>query len=389
MDSTTIRGTTVRTVPFNMPYLTGIEATRVQEAISSRVLDGDGPFTEHVQHLLSGMTGAHKAFLTPSCTHALELMALLLDLEPGDEVIMPSFTFPSTATAFALRGAVPVFVDCRADTFNIDEDLIEECVTRRTRAIVVVHYAGVACEMDRIQRIADRYGLPVLEDNAHGLTGAYKGRPLGSLGVLAAQSFHSTKNIHCGEGGALLVNDPAHVPRAEVLRDKGTNRAQYRRGDVDRYRWHDLGSSLLPSDLLAAFLTAQLESADDIQNRMHAVWSAYRAEITGWASEQGVRTQSVPAECAHTAHIFALVLPSVRARDRFLAHLSARGVHAAIHYQSLHDSPAGLRYGRCGPSGAPVTERLAEQLVRLPISAAMSAEDVRHVITSVTSFRCP
>jgi dTDP-4-amino-4,6-dideoxygalactose transaminase len=308
------------------------------------------------------------------------MTAMLLDLRPGDEVIMPSFTFVSTANAYVLRGAVPVFVDCRPDTLNLDESAMEAAVTPRTRAVVVVHYGGVACEMDTITKVAERHGLAVIEDNAHGLGGTYQGRPLGSLGALATQSFHATKNVSCGEGGALLINDDRLRERAEILREKGTDRSRFFRGQVDKYRWMDLGSSYLPADLLAAGLTAQLEAFGEIQRRRQAVWSAYDAAFAG----QGM---VVPPGREHPAHLYYLLMPDLDRRQALLRHLTGHGVQATFHYQPLHSAPAGRLFGRTGPGGCPVTEDVADRLVRLPLYAGLSDAEVQAVISAVRSFR--
>ncbi|RAY12597.1 dTDP-4-amino-4,6-dideoxygalactose transaminase [Actinomadura craniellae] len=375
------------TVPLYVPYVGAREESYVQEAIASRKLDGpDGPFARRATTLLERYTGSPHALLAPSCTQALEIAAFLLDLEPGDEVIVPSYTFPPTASAFVLRGAVPVYVDCRPDTLNLDERLVEAAITERTRAIVVMHYAGVACAMDEIGEIAGRHGLPVIEDNAHGLTGSYHGRGLGSLGALGALSFQQTKNVQCGEGGALLVNDPALLERAEIVRDKGTDRCQYFRGEVDKYRWVDVGSSYLLSDMLAAFLTAQLEELPDIQRRRLGVWDTYHRELAGWAERTAIKTPSVPAGCTHPAHIYYLVPPDAATTGALLDHLAGHGVRAAIHFQPLHTSPAGRRYGRTAPGGCPVTERVAECLIRLPLYAGMTGAQVARVVDALTSF---
>jgi dTDP-4-amino-4,6-dideoxygalactose transaminase len=372
-------------IPFNRPYLAGNEELYVRQAMRSGHLSGDGPFTRRASEALAAIVGA-PALLTTSCTHALDMTAILLDLAPGDEVIMPSFTFCSTATAFSLRGAVPVFIDCRPDTLNLNEKLVESAVTERTRAIVVMHYAGISCEMDTIGQIAARHDLVVVEDNAHGLGGTYRGRGLGTLGALATQSFHETKNVHCGEGGALILNHSHYRERAEIIREKGTNRSQFFRGAVDKYRWVDLGSSYLPSELLAAFLTAQLESFADIQRRRGTVWSRYHAALADWAADGGVTQPTVPAHCEHPAHIYYLLLPSLEHRQGLLRHLSARGVHATFHYQPLHSAPAGLRHGRVGSDGCPVTEEVADRLVRLPLYAGLTAAEQEQIIDAVRSY---
>jgi dTDP-4-amino-4,6-dideoxygalactose transaminase len=367
-------------IPFNRPFLAPREREYLTLAAESGHTSGDGPFTRRATELLLTLTGARSALLTTSCTHALEITALLLDLRPGDEVIMPSFTFVSTANAYVLRGAVPVFVDCRPDTLNIDERAVEAAVTPRTKAVVVVHYGGVACEMDAITKVAERHGLAVVEDNAHGLGAAYQGQPLGSLGALATQSFHATKNVSCGEGGALLINDERLRERAEILREKGTDRSRFFRGQVDKYRWMDLGSSYLPSDLLAAGLTAQLEAFEEIQRRRHQVWEAYDAAFAG----QGM---TVPPGRQHPAHLYYLLMPDLERRQALLQHLTGGGVQATFHYQPLHCAPAGQRFGRVGPGGCPVTEDVADRLVRLPLYAGLSDADVDAVISAVRSFR--
>jgi len=384
---TAVTVTTTTRIPFNRAYQTGSEAEYLAQAIATGPLSGDGPFTRRATALLVELIGASAALLTTSCTHALDMSALLLDLQPGDEVIMPSFTFVSTANAYALRGAIPVFVDCRPDTLNLDERQVEAAITPRTRAIVVVHYAGVACEMDAIMALADQHDLVVVEDNAHGLGGSYRGRPLGSIGAMATQSFHETKNVQCGEGGALVFNDPAYVARAEIIREKGTNRSEFFRGMVDKYRWVDIGSSYLPSDLLAAFLTAQLESFGEIQRQRHAIWDTYHRELSDWAAEQGVAQPTVPAECAHPAHLYYLLLPDLDRRQGMLRHLSERGIMGTFHYQPLHSAPAGLRYGRVGPGGCPVTEEIADRLLRLPVFAGMREDELRRIVDGVRSYR--
>jgi dTDP-4-amino-4,6-dideoxygalactose transaminase len=381
-----VSSTVVTTIPFNRTYLSGAEAEYVAQAMASGPLSGDGPFTARATALLVDLIGARAALLTTSCTHALDMSAILLDLVPGDEVILPSFTFCSTATAYVMRGAVPVFVDCRPDTFNLDERQVEAAITPRTKAIVVVHYAGVACEMDTINEIADRHGLIVIEDNAHGLGGNYRGRRLGSIGAMATQSFHETKNVQCGEGGALVFNDTRFVARAEIIREKGTNRSQFFRGQVDKYRWVDIGSSYLPSDILAAYLTAQLESFPEIQRRRHAIWSTYDNQLRDWAAAQGVTQPTVPAGCEHPAHLYYLILPSLDRRQALLRHLSERGVHATFHYQPLHFSPAGSRYGRVGPGGCPVTDDVADRLIRLPLFAGMQEAELQRVVDGVLTF---
>jgi dTDP-4-amino-4,6-dideoxygalactose transaminase len=377
---------TAEFIPFNVAHLTGNESAYLAEAMESRLLTGDGPFTTRASQLISDRVGGGRCFLTTSCTHALEMSALLLELNEGDEVIMPSFTFVSTANAYVLRGAVPVFVDCRPDTLNIDERLIEEAITPRTKAIVVVHYGGVACEMEEILDIAARHEIVVIEDNAHGLGGSYRGRALGSLGAMATQSFHATKNIHCGEGGALVLNDPAFIDRAEIIREKGTNRSQFFRGMVDKYRWVDLGSSYLPSDLLAAFLTAQLEDFDPIQARRHQVWDTYHRELATWAVDNGVRTPTVADDREHPAHLYFLLLPDHDHQQRFIRHLADADVLGVFHYVPLDSAPYGLERGRAAPGGCPVTADVSERLVRLPLYPGLSESDCARVVAAVRSF---
>jgi dTDP-4-amino-4,6-dideoxygalactose transaminase len=370
---------------FNRPAVTGRELEYMREALASGHISGDGSFTERCHRLLAELIGAPRAFLTTSCTHALEIAMLLLDLKPGDEVICPSFTFVSTANAIALRGATPVFVDVRADTLNLDERLLEAAITPQTRAIMVVHYAGISCEMDTILEIAKRHALMVVEDNAHGLFGRYKGRTLGSLGAVSTLSFHETKNLTCGEGGAIVVNEPRYGDRVEILREKGTNRTRFYRGQVDKYTWVDVGSSYLPSDLLAAYLLAQLESAERIQARRHEVWSRYARDLSGWAASANVRLPIVPEHCDHPAHIFYLLLASLDERTAFIAHLRARNVLALFHYQPLHLSEMGRRFGG-RPGQCPVTEHAADRLVRLPLFYQMSDEEQAVVIEAARSF---
>lgn len=353
-------------VPFNRPFAVGRELAYIQEAIALMQLSGDGEFTRRCHRLLEQATGASKALLTHSCTAALEMAALLLDLQPGDEVIMPSYTFVSTANAFVLRGAVPVFVDIRPDTLNIDESLIEAAITPRTRAICVVHYAGVGCEMDAIAAIAARHGLALVEDAAQGIGASYRGRPLGTFGAMGTLSFHETKNVISGEGGALLLNDPGLVERAEILREKGTNRSRFFRGEVDRYTWVDLGSSYLPSELGAAFLAAQLEQMQAITARRLALWQRYYDWAARPEREGLVRRPVVPEHCGHNAHMFYLLLPGLAARAAFLAEMKAAGIGAIFHYVPLHSSPAGMRYGRA-QGALPVTDDTAARLVRLPL----------------------
>ncbi len=357
-------------IPFNKAHIAGKELEYVAKAIKSGHLSGDGVFTEKCEAWLENHIGCKKALLTHSCTAALEMAAILADIRPGDEVIMPSYTFVSTANAFVLKGGIPVFVDIRADTLNIDESKIEAAITEKTKAIVPVHYAGVACEMDAIMDIAKRHGLIVIEDAAQGLLATYKGRPLGGIGHLAVVSFHETKNVTSGEGGALLINDPSLIERAEIVREKGTNRSQFFRGQVDKYTWVDIGSSYLPSELSAAFLWAQLERAQEITDRRRRIWDGYHAAFSVLEETTGSRRPIVPPECEHNGHLYYMLLPDEKSRATFISLLKERGIEVAFHYVPLHDSPAGLKYGRrCGSLA--VTEGSANRLVRLPIWLGM------------------
>jgi dTDP-4-amino-4,6-dideoxygalactose transaminase len=374
-------------IPFNRPFVTGNEVEYVRAAIATPKLSGDGSFTAQCHQLLERSLGIQKTLLTTSCTHALEMAALLLNLGPCDDVIVPAFTFPSAANAFALRGAGPVFVDIRADTLNIDEKQIEQRITERTKAIFLVHYAGVACEMEPIMAIARRHKMAVVEDNAHGLYGRYRGRFLGTYGELATLSFHETKNFTCGEGGALLINDAQLNERAEILREKGTDRSRFFRGEVDKYTWVDVGSSYLPSDLLAAFLRAQLEHRDEIQSRRRQIWETYALELASWAEASGVRLPIVPPECEQTYHMFYVIMPSFETRQALISHLAGFGILAVFHYLPLHLSPMGLRFG--GRQGdCPVTEDLSDRLLRFPFFTGMSSSEQSQVIDAVRAFRC-
>lgn len=373
-------------IPFNKPALVGRELQYVAEACKSGHLSGDGPFTKRCHAYLEESLGTERALLTTSCTHALEMCALLLDLRPGDEVIVPAYAFVTTAGAFVLHGATPVFVDVRQDTLNLDESLVREQITPRTRAIVVLHYGGVACEMEAILRIAAEAGVAVVEDNAQGLFGAYHGQALGSLGALGTTSFHETKNISAGEGGAVFVNDPQLVERSEVLREKGTDRSKFFRGEVDKYTWVDLGSSYLPSELTAAFLWAQLENRHEIQETRSTLWLRYREALAPWAAENDVGLGSIPEHCESTSHIFYLLLPSLEARTALIQHLRDREILAVFHYMPLHLSRMGRRYG--GQAGqCPVTERVSDQVLRLPLYHDLDAAEQERVIEAVRSFR--
>jgi dTDP-4-amino-4,6-dideoxygalactose transaminase len=372
-------------IPFNRPTCVPAASAAIAMALDSGRLSGNGPFTRRCEERLVALTGARQALLTSSCTAALELSALLLNAEAGDEVIVPSFTFVSTANAFATHRLRPVFADCRRDTFNIDERHVERLITRRTRALVVVHYGGVACEMDALVDLAGRHGLRLIEDNAHGLLGRYKGRALGTFGALATQSFHETKNITCGEGGALLINDDALIEQAEIAREKGTDRSRFFRGQVDKYTWASLGSNYLCSELQAAMLSAQLESIADVQAKRRAIWARYHSDLQSWAAATNVRLPIVPDHVEQPFHLFSLLLPTAAARSRLIEHLAAQGILAVFHYLPLHLSPMGRQFG--GATGdCPVTEDISERLLRLPFYTDMSADEQTEVIDTVTSF---
>lgn len=362
-------------LPFNKPYMTGKELWCISQAHASGHLSGDGPFTRKCHEWLEQSILCQKALLTHSCTAALEMAAILTDIQSGDEVIMPSFTFVSTANAFVLRGGVPVFVDIRPDTLNIDESKIEEAITPRTKAIVVVHYAGVACEMDSIMTIANKHGLFVIEDAAQGIMCRYKGRPLGSIGHLAAVSFHETKNIIAGEGGALLINDSRFIERAEMIREKGTNRGKFFRGEVDKYTWVDIGSSFLPSELIAAFLWAQMEESERITSCRLKIWDLYHSLLSGIETVGSFRRPVIPDQCVHNAHMYYLLLPDLDFRTAILSSLKEKGVHAVFHYIPLHSSPAGIKYGRTSGS-LQMTDEISNRLIRLPLWMGMDEESI-------------
>jgi dTDP-4-amino-4,6-dideoxygalactose transaminase len=373
-------------VPFNRPCLTGNEYKYIAQAVANGHASGDGPFTRLCHEFLERELQVPKALLTTSCTHALEMAAILLDCGPGDEVILPSFTFVSTANAFVLRGARIVFADVRFDTMNLDEAQLEPLITSRTKAIVPVHYAGVACEMDTICAIAARHGIAVVEDNAHGLFARYRGKYTGTFGCLATQSFHETKNVTCGEGGALLVNDPELVERALIIREKGTNRSQFFRGQVDKYSWVDVGSSYLPSDLLAAFLFAQLEARQEIQKKRRRIWESYQRDLEPWAVENGIRLPVVPAECEQAYHMFYMVLPSLEFRQSLISHLKAQGILSVFHYVPLHSSEMGRKWS-ARETSCPVTEDVSVRLLRLPFYNDLTEADQLRVVAAVTAFR--
>ena len=373
-------------IPFNRASTEGNEQRYMIEAVANGHISGDGPFTRQCHTLLEQTMGVSKALLTTSCTHALEMAALLLNIQPGDEVIVPSFTFVSTINAFVLRGARPIFIDVRPDTLNLDESQLERLITPHTKAILVVHYAGVGCEMDTILEIAGRHSIPVVEDNAHGLLGKYKSKKLGTFGCLATQSFHETKNFTCGEGGALLINDPQYSEQAEIIREKGTNRSRFFRGQVDKYTWVDVGSSYLPSDILAAFLYAQLEMRDAIQAKRRRVWHYYAEHLSTWANQHSIRLPIVPAHCEQPYHMFYMLLPSLEQRQALIAHLKARSILSVFHYLPLHLSDVGRGYGG-KPGDCPVTEDISDRLLRLPFYNNLTEADQAQVVAAIHEFR--
>ena len=373
-------------IPFNMPFIAPKEFEYMQQAVEDYHISGDGFFTKECNKFLEDALGVKKALLTTNCTHALEMAALLLNLEEGDEVIVPSFTFVSTINAFVLPGAKPKFVDIRPDTLNIDENLIEAAITENTKAIFVVHYAGVGCEMDAIMDIAQRHNLAVVEDNAHGLFGKYKGRLLGTFGSLATQSFHETKNFSCGEGGALIINDPDLVERAEIIREKGTNRSRFFRGQIDKYSWVDVGSSYLPSDILAGMLLSHFEEADFIQNKRKQLWDTYAAQLNGWAEQNSVRLPSIPNYCEQSYHMFYLIMPDLETRQRFIQYLKERDIMAVFHYVPLHTADMGQFFGYQA-GDLPVTEEYSDRLVRLPFYNSLSEAEQQQVINTILTFQ--
>lgn len=372
-------------IPFNRPSFVGNERKYLELCLAAGHLSGGGSFSRRCSAHLEARLGCSRALLTTSCTDALEMCGLLLDLGPEDEFIVPSFTFTSTANALALRGARPVFADIRPDTLNIDERQLGSLFTSRTRAVVAVHYAGVACAMDEICLLAHERGVTVIEDNAHGIFGRYKGRLLGTIGALATLSFHETKSVSCGEGGALLVNDPAHIERAEIILEKGTNRRQFFRGQADKYTWIELGSSFVLADLLASILLAQLEAEAEICARREAIWLRYQRSLSNWASANNVGQPTIPPECDSSYHLYHLILPNGGARDRLLEHLKALGILGVFHYQALNASPMGQRLG--GHIGqCPVSEDVSQRLVRLPMFFSLADEEQEQVIDAVTRF---
>ena len=367
-------------IPFNQPYMTGKELGYIGQAHANGHLAGDGDFTKKCSAWLEQRTGCRKAALTHSCTAALEMAAILADIQPGDEVIMPSYTFVSTANAFVLRGGIPVFVDIRSDTLNIDENLIEAAITHRAKAIVPVHYAGVGCEMDAIMAIAKRYSLLVIEDAAQGVMSSYKGKALGSIGHLGCYSFHETKNVISGEGGALLINAPQLVQRAEVIREKGTDRTRFFRGEVDKYTWQSIGSSYLPSELIAAFLWAQLEEAVLLTQNRSITWTNYHRLMEPLERAGLLRRPIIPQECNHNAHMYYILLPEKVHRAKIIQYLNENDINAIFHYVPLHNSPAGLRFGRAHGT-LETTVSLAERLIRLPLWMGITVEQQERVVS--------
>ncbi|MBM3703065.1 MAG: dTDP-4-amino-4,6-dideoxygalactose transaminase [Actinobacteria bacterium] len=376
-----------KNIDFNNPVVMGNEINYVIESINSVHISGDGPFTKKVHSLLEKEIGVSKVLLTTSCTHALEMMAILLRLKPGDEVIFPDFTFVSTVNAFVLHGAKPVFVDVRPDTLNINEKKLESVISSKTRAVVPVHYAGVACEMDFISEITNnsKKKIAIFEDNAHGLFGKYKGKYLGTFGDLAAQSFHETKNFSCGEGGALLINNNLFIERAEIIREKGTNRSLFFRGQVDKYSWVDIGSSYLPSDILAAYLYGQLEQREKIQNHRMNIWNYYYDGLKDWSYKKGFQLPKVPFYCEQAYHMFYLLLPNLKIRQKFIQYLRENGIYCVFHYLPLHKSKMGRNYVD-NPKNFPITDRVSNQIVRLPFHNALTKVDIDYVLENIYRF---
>ena len=374
-------------IPFNRPCFSGSELNNISDAIKSGWISGDGGFTKKCQTYLEEKMGAPKALLTTSCTDALEMSSILLNIKEGDEVIVPSFTFVSTINAFALRGAKPVFIDSRPDTLNMNEELLESLITPKTKAIVPVHYAGVGCEMDKIMELANKHEVTVVEDNAHGLFGKYKGQQLGTIAPLATQSFHETKNIICGEGGALIINDEKYRSRSEIIREKGTNRAQFFRGEVDKYGWVDIGSSFLPSDIVAAFLYSQLQNSDQIQIKRQNIWNTYNTQLKTWATENNVLLPTIPEHCDQAYHMFYMIMPNLENRTRFIETMLDRQIKCVFHYLPLNSSLKGQEFG--GKVGdCPVTEDISERLVRIPFFNDITPEQQERVIEEILRFKC-
>jgi dTDP-4-amino-4,6-dideoxygalactose transaminase len=372
-------------IPFNRPSVVGKELYYISQAIQRGCSGGDGEFTKKCKLILETVLGVPKVLLTTSCTSALEMSALLLDIQPGDEVIVPSYTFVSTANAFVLRGAKPVFVDVRADTINMDESKVERLISNRTKAIVPVHYAGVGCEMDTLCKIANAYNVVIVEDNAHGLFGKYRGRYLGTFGTFGAQSFHETKNFVCGEGGAFILNDTKYLERAEIIREKGTNRSRFFRGEVDKYSWVDIGSSYLPSDILAAFLYAQLEAREEIQSKRRQIWNYYHDNIGDWADAHSVRLPTIPAHCEQAYHMFYLIMPSLEVRQELITHLKQAKIQSVFHYLPLHISEMGKHFlGKKGD--CPIAETISDRLIRLPFFHELQVSDQAKVVEHIKNF---
>ncbi len=372
-------------IPFNRATFVGRERDYLEQCLAAGHLSGGGSFSKRCCDLLEARLGCRRVMLTSSCTDALEMCGLLLDVGPQDEFIVPSFTFTSTANALALRGARPVFADVRPDTLNLDEAQLRSLITPRTRAIVAVHYAGVGCAMDEICEIAREHSIAVIEDNAHGIFGRYKGRELGTIGALGTLSFHETKSVSCGEGGALMVNDPALVDRAEIILEKGTNRRQFFRGQTDKYTWVDLGSSFVLADLLASILLAQLEAEKEICAKRESIWRSYQAGLATWSSTNGVRQPFIPTECDSAYHLYHLIMPTGGSRDRLLKHLRSRGILGVFHYQALNASPMGQRLG-AHAGQCPISEDAGERLLRLPMYFSLSGAQQSEVIDAVTRF---
>ena len=373
-------------IPFNRPAFSDSELLYVKQAMASGSTSGNGPFTKEAESLLRELHRGSPTLLTTSCTHSLEMAARLIKLSPGDEVIVPAYTFVTSASAFVWNGARPVFADIRPDTLNIDPSRVRELISPNTRAICIVHYAGVGAEPDVFQEIADDHGLVLIEDNAHGFGGYYKDQPLGTFGSLSTLSFHETKNVTCGEGGALVINNPSLIEAAEVLRDKGTNRSKYLRGQVDKYTWVAAGSSWVLSDLLAAVLVGQLENRDRIQERREAIWMRYFLELSDWASRSGISLPHIPVEARHPAHMFYLVLPSLQARTAFIEHMEHLGIMSVFHYQDLATSPAGQRYG-ISRHPCVQSQRAADTVARLPLFPDLSDGDQARVIEAALQFK--
>ena len=373
-------------IPFNKPFIIGKELYNIAQAVSNGHLSGDGPFTKQCHQWIEEHFGAKKALLTHSCTAALEMAAILCDIAPGDEFIVPSYTFVSTVNAFVLRGGVPIFVDIRPDTLNIDERLIEQAITPKTKAIVPVHYAGVACEMETICQIAARHGLPVVEDAAQGVCASYRDRALGTIGSMGCYSFHETKNFISGEGGALIINDEKFMDRAEIIREKGTNRSQFFRGQVDKYTWVDIGSSYLPSEMIAAFLYAQLDDSDKITRRRLDIWNGYHQRLEALEAKGVLRRPIVGKASRHNAHMYYILLESLEVRTRLIDYLRENNVYPVFHYVPLHNSPMGIKLSGGKPAVLPVTEDIADRLLRLPCYYELEDEQVNFICQLIERF---